>query len=260
MTRPHLLLVAASLAMSNFAFAAPAAALPASNPFANESTLPFKYPPFDKITNAHYAPAFAEGMRQEAAQIEAIADNKRPATFENTIVAMERSGRLLDRVSSVFGNLSGANTNEALQAIARDLAPKLSAHGDAIRLNPKLYQRIESLYDKRATLGLDAESAYLLERYHTDFVRAGARLSPADQDKLKAWNAELASLQTTFSQNVLKEANAAALVLDTRAELAGMSDKAIDAAAAEAKKRGLGFCFAKNAASRSSVKIARRHW
>ncbi|MFZ3286054.1 MAG: M3 family metallopeptidase [Telluria sp.] len=239
MTRPHLLLVAASLAMSNFAFAAPAAALPASNPFANESTLPFKYPPFDKITNAHYSPAFAEGMRQEAAQIEAIADNKRPATFENTIVAMERSGRLLDRVSSVFGNLSGANTNEALQAIARDLAPKLSAHGDAIRLNPKLYQRIKSLYDKRATLGLDAESAYLLERYHTDFVRAGARLSGADKEKLKAYNAQIATLQTTFSQNVLKEVNAAALVVDTRAELDGMSGAAIDAAAVAAKARGL---------------------
>ncbi|MDP3668102.1 MAG: M3 family metallopeptidase [Telluria sp.] len=239
MTRPHLLLVAASLAMSNFAFAAPAAALPASNPFANESTLPFKYPPFDKITNEHYAPAFAEGMRQEAAQIEAIANNKRPATFENTIVAMERSGRLLDRVSSVFGNLSGANTNEALQAIARDLAPKLSAHGDAIRLNPKLYQRIESLYDKRATLGLDAESAYLLERYHTDFVRAGARLSGADKEKLKAYNSRIATLQTTFSQNVLKEVNAAALVVDTRAELDGMSGAAIDAAAAAAKARGL---------------------
>jgi len=239
MTRPHLLLVAASLAMSNFAFAAPAAALPASNPFANESTLPFKYPPFDKITNEHYAPAFAEGMRQEAAQIEAIANNKRAPTFENTIVAMERSGRLLDRVSSVFGNLSGANTNEALQAIARDLAPKLSAHGDAIRLNAKLYQRIKSLYDKRATLGLDAESAYLLERYHTDFVRAGARLSGADKEKLKAYNSRIATLQTTFSQNVLKEANAAALVVDTRAELDGMSGAAIDAAAAAAKARGL---------------------
>ncbi|MDB5754247.1 MAG: dipeptidyl carboxypeptidase [Massilia sp.] len=240
MTRPHILLIASTLAISSITCAVPAiAALDAANPFARQSGLPFQYPPFDKIKNEDFAPAYAEGMRVESAEIEAIANNPKPATFDNTIVAMERSGRLLARVSSVFGNLSGANTNETMQALDRELAPKLAAHSDAIRLNPKLYARIKSLYDKRAKLGLDAESAYLLQRYHTDFVRAGARLSPADKEKLKAYNAELAKLQTSFSQNVLKEANAAALVVDTRAELAGMSDKAIDAAAAEAKKRSL---------------------
>jgi peptidyl-dipeptidase Dcp len=239
MTRPQVLLIASTLAISSIACAAPAAALDAANPFARQSSLPFQYPAFDKIRNEDYAPAFAAGMLAQAAEIDAIGNQRKPATFDNTIVAMERSGQLLARVSSVFGNLSGANTNEAMQALERELAPKLAAHSDAIRLNAKLYQRIKSLYDKRARLGLDAESLHLLERYNTDFVRAGARLSPADKDKLKAYNAELASLQTTFSQNVLKEANAAALVVDTRAELAGMSDKAIDAAAAEAKKRGM---------------------
>jgi peptidyl-dipeptidase Dcp len=240
MHRPHLMIVAASLAAAGFAFAAPvAAAIDASNPFAKPSTLPFNYPAFDKIQNAHYKPAFEEGMRQQAAEIEAIANNPKPATFDNTIVAMERSGQLLSRVGAVFGNLSGANTNPDMQALEKELSPLQSAHSDSIRLNEKLFARIKSLYDKRAKLKLDAESRFLLERYHTDFVRAGARLSGEDKEKLRAYNKELATLQTTFAQNVLKEANAAALVVDTRAELAGMSDAAIDAAAATAKERGM---------------------
>ncbi|WP_313703137.1 M3 family metallopeptidase [Massilia sp.] len=239
MNRPQMLLIAASVAVANLAYAEPASMLEASNPFAKPSTLQFQYPPFDKIKNEHFAPAFAEGMRQEAAEIEAIANNKAAPTFENTIVAMERSGRLLDRVGAAFGTLQGSYTNDTLQALAKELAPKQAAHNDAIRLNPKLYARIKALYDKRDKLNLDAESKYLLERYHTDFVRAGAQLSSADKDKLKAMNGQLAALSTQFAQNVLKEANASALVVDTRAELAGMSDKQIDAAAAEAKKRGL---------------------
>ncbi|MES2898472.1 MAG: M3 family metallopeptidase [Pseudomonadota bacterium] len=239
MHRPHMLVIAASLAVANFAIAAPVAGLEASNPFAQPSALTFNYPAFDKITNAHYGPAFEAGMREQAAEIDAIANNPKPATFDNTIVAMERSGALLGRVSSVFGNLAGANSNPETKALEKELAPKLSAHGDAIRLNEKLYARIKSLYDKRNKLGLDTESKFLLERYHTDFVRAGAKLSAADKDKLKAMNGQLASLQTNFSQNVLNEANAAALVVDTRAELAGMSEAAINAAAATAKARGM---------------------
>jgi peptidyl-dipeptidase Dcp len=239
MNRPQMLLIAASVAVANLAYAAPASLLPASNPFAKPSTLPFAYPAFDKIKNEDFAPAFEEGMRQHAAEIDAIANNKAAPTFDNTVVAMERSGRLLNRVQTVFFNLVGTNTNDTLNALDKDLAPKLAAHSDAIRLNARLYQRIKALYDKRDKLHLDAESKYLLERYNTDFVRAGARLSDADKQKLKEYNAKLAALQTQFSQNVLKEANASALVVDTRAELAGMSDKAIDAAAAEAKKRGL---------------------
>ena len=239
MKHPQMMILAASVALASLAVLAPAqAALEASNPFASVSTLPFNYPPFDKIKNEHYAPAFAEGMLEQVTQVNAIANNPKAPTFDNTIVAMEKSGRLLSRVRTVFGNLSGTNTNDAMQAIDRDLAPKLAAHGDAIRLNEKLYQRIKTLYDRRSKLKLDAESLYLLERYHTDFVRAGAKLSAADKDKLRAFNSELATLQTTFSQNVLKEANAAALVVDTREELAGMSAAAIDAAAATAKARG----------------------
>ncbi|BDT56568.1 dipeptidyl carboxypeptidase II [Massilia varians] len=239
MIRPHILLVAAASAASALAYAAPASMLEASNPFAKPSTLPFNYPAWDKIKNEHFAPAFAEAMRQEALEIEAIANNKAAPTFENTIVAMERSGLLMNRVGAAFGTLKGSYTNDALQALDKELAPKLSAHNDAIRLNSKLYARIKTLYDKRSKLGLDAEGQYLIERYHTDFVRAGAQLSDADKQKLKEMNGQLAALSTQFAQNVLKEANASALVVDSRAELAGMPDKAIDAAALEAKKRGL---------------------
>jgi peptidyl-dipeptidase Dcp len=239
-----MLLIAASVAVANLAYAAPASLLEASNPFAKESTLPFNYPAWDKIRNEHFAPAYAEGMRQQAAEIEAIANNKAAPTFDNTIVAMERSGRLLNRVGSAFNTLTGSYTNDTLIALDKELAPKLSAHSDAIRLNPKLYARIKALYDKRTKLGLDAESQYLIERYHTDFVRAGAQLSDADKQKLKAMNGQLAALSTQFAQNVLKEANASALIVNTREELAGMSDKQIAVAAAEAKKRGLDGKFA----------------
>jgi peptidyl-dipeptidase Dcp len=238
MNHINIIIAASVAAVFSVAHAEPASLLPASNPFAKPSTLPFGYPAFDKIKNEDYAPAFEEGMRQQAAEIDAIANNKKPATFDNTIVAMEKGGQLLNRVSTVFYSLSGANTNDTFKALERELGPKLAAHNDAIRLNGKLYARIKSLYDKRDKLHLDAESKYLLERYHTDFVRAGAQLSDADKAKLKAMNGELAKLQTTFAQNVLEEANASALVVDTREELAGMSDKAIDAAAAAAKAKG----------------------
>jgi peptidyl-dipeptidase Dcp len=237
-------LAAAAVALAFASFAHADVPFDASNPFAKPSTLPFQYPAFDKIGNEAYAPAFAEGMRQHLAEIDAIANNKKPATFENTIVAMERSGQLLNRVSTVFYSLNGANTNEAIQKLDKEMAPKLAAHNDAIRLNGNLYARVKALYDKRAKLGLNDESKFLLQRYHTDFVRAGAKLSDADKEKLKAYNAQLAALQTAFSANVLKEANASALVVDTREELAGMSDKAIDAAALAAKARGLEGKFA----------------
>jgi peptidyl-dipeptidase Dcp len=247
MTYPHRFILAASIALACATTAVPALAaavsspakLDASNPFAKPSTLPFQYPAFDKIRNEDFAPAFEEGMRQQSAEIDAIANSRAAPTFANTIVEMERSGQLLNRVSTAFYNLVGANTNDTLNALDKELAPTLAAHSDKIRLNEKLFKRIKTLYDKRASLHLDAESAYLLKRYHTDFVRAGAQLSAADKIKLKAYNGQIAALQTQFSQNVLKEANASALVLDSRDELAGMSDKAIDVAAAEAKKRGL---------------------
>ena len=248
MTRPTLLVIAASLMLAPAAFAAtkaPAAAatvavsLPASNPFAQASTLPFHYPAFDKVQDADYAPAFTAGMAAHLAEINAIANNPKTASFENTIVAMERAGQLLGRVRTVFSVMSGSNTNETIQGLERELAPKMAAHSDAIMLNGKLYQRISTLYAKRDKLGLDAESTRLLERYHTDFVRAGAKLSAADKDKLKTYNGQLAALSTTFAQNVLKELNASAVVVDTREELDGLSPAAIEVAAGLAKKRGL---------------------
>ena len=243
MNRPHMLVVAASLALIQSAsFAAPAAAaapLPASNPLAAPSTLPFQYPAFDKIKNEHFKPAYAAGMREHLAEIAAIANNKEAATFENTIVAMEKSGQLLTRAVTVFSALQGANTNDTLDAIDREMSPKLAGHNDAIYLNDKLYQRVKALYAKRTTLGLDAESAFLLERYNKDFVLAGADLNADNKKKLKALNGKIAVLQSAFSQNVLKETNASALVVNTREELAGMTDGAINGAAAEATKRGL---------------------
>jgi peptidyl-dipeptidase Dcp len=235
-----MLVVAAALglAFSQTVLAAPAAAL-AGNPLATASTLPFNYPAFDKIKDEHFAPAFIEGMRIQLKEIDAIANNKAAPSFDNTIVAMEKSGALLTRVQTTFSNLQGANTNDKLDAIDSEMSPKLAAHGDAIYLNAKLYARVKSLYDQRDKLKLDAESKHLLERYHTDFVRAGANLSAADKEKLKAINGAIATLQTSFTQNVLKETNASALIVDTRAELAGMSEAAIDAAAAAAKAKGM---------------------
>jgi peptidyl-dipeptidase Dcp len=248
MPRHHLIVLAASLGLAmtpmahaaKAAVAAPAAAAAqAGNPFFKVSPLPFHYPQFDQIKDEHFAPAFAEGMAQQLKEIDAIANSAKAPTFDNTIVAMERSGQLLARVSTTFSNLQGANTNDKLDAIDRDMSPKLAAHNDAIFLNAKLYARVKALYDKRDKLGLDAEAKYLLERYNKDFVRAGAKLSAADKEKLKVYNGEIATLQTAFAQNVLKGTNADALVVDSRAELAGMSEAAIDAAAAAAKGRGL---------------------
>jgi len=239
MNRPQLLILAASLAFAHTAVAAPSVALDAANPFARPSSLPLNYPAFDKIRNEHFLPAYAAGMAEQLREIDAIAANPRAPTFDNTIVAMERSGQLLARVSAVFSNLQTANTNEVLDAVDREMSPKLAAHNDAIYLNPALFKRVQALHDKRASLKLDAESQHLLERVYKEFVRAGARLSAADKDKLKKYNADIASLQSDFSQRVLKEANASALVVDTRAELAGLSEAEIAAAAAEADKRGL---------------------
>lgn len=243
--RPRLLALAASLMLGAAGAYAPLAhaaatsqAALADNPFFHVSPLPFNMPQFDKIRNEDYTPAFVEGMKQNLAEVATIANNPKPATFDNTIVALERSGQLLARVNSVFSNLSGANTNDAMQAIDREMGPKLAAHSDAIMLNTKLFKRVDGLYQKRTKLGLDSESMHLLERYHTEFVRAGAQLSPADQTKLKTLNTELATANTAFSQNVLKEVNASALLVDTREELDGMAPADIDAAAAKAKESG----------------------
>lgn len=209
-----------------------------TNPLMEASTQPFGYPRFDLIKDEHFAPALDQGMAEQRREIDAIANNAEPASFENTIVAIERTGRLLERAQRIFMNLSGAHTNDTLQSVQAEMAPKLAAHLDAILLDESLFQRVQSLYDTRAELGLDAEATQLLERYYTDFVRAGARLSSDDKEKLKELNAELATLQTQFTQNVLKETNASAVVFDSRDALAGLSDSEIEAAAKAASAAG----------------------
>ncbi len=208
------------------------------NPLFKASTLPYHLPPFDRIKDGDFAPAYAKGMTDQLAEVAIIADNQEPATLDNTIVALERSGQLLTRVDRIFSNLAGANTNPTLQQLEAAVAPKLSAHRDAIALNGALFVRIQSLYDQRDKLDLDPESKRLLERYNKDFVRAGAKLSGADKIKLKAMNAEIATLQTAFSQNVQKEKNALSIVVDRREDLAGLPENEIAAAAAVAKEEG----------------------
>ena len=210
-----------------------------ANPLLVKSTLQYEYPVFDKIHNEDYAPAFASAMRLHDAEIKAIASNPAKPNFDNTIVAMERAGQALKRVATIFFNQVGANTNPTLEALSGDLAPKLSAHQDAIFLNAKLFQRINILVEQKANLHLDAESERLLERYYTDFVRAGAKLSNADKEKLKSLNAQLATMENKFNQNVLKEMNASALVIDTKEELAGLSASEIETASSTAKVKGL---------------------
>ncbi|WP_157598992.1 M3 family metallopeptidase [Rhodanobacter sp. Root561] len=211
----------------------------AGNPFFSESPLPLHYPQFDKIRDADFGPAFDRGMAEHLKEIDAIAGNAAAPSFDNTIVALEKSGQILDRTSTVFFSLVGADTNDARKAIQADYAPKLAAHRDAVSLNPALFARIQKLYDTRDQLGLDAEGARLVERYHTDFVRAGAKLSDADKAHLKQINGELAKLGTKFSQNVLAEVNDSVVTVDTKEELAGLTDEQIGAAAAAAKAKGL---------------------
>ena len=205
------------------------------NPLAIESALPYHYPPFDKIKDEHFVPAIEAGMREELKEIDPIANSSDKPTFDNTIVALERSGRLLDRAQRTFSNLNACDTNPTRQKIEKEMAPKLSAHRDQIFLNPELFARVQELYDKRDKLGLDPDSAYLLERYYKDFVRAGAKLSDADKEKLKKINAELATLQTQFEQNVLKERNAASVVVDRKEQLAGLTNDQLAGVTAAAK-------------------------
>ena len=210
----------------------------ASNPFAQPSPLPLHFPQFDKIKDTDFAPAFDRGMADQKQEIEAIATNTAAPTFENTIVAMERGGQLLTRAGLVFSNLTTANTNDALDKLDEKYAPVFSAHRDAIYLDARLFQRIKTLYDARATLGLDAEGLRLVEKYYTDFVRAGANLDATQKERVKAINAELASLQTKFGQDVLAEVNDSAVIVDDRAQLAGLSDEQIQGLADAAAAKG----------------------
>jgi peptidyl-dipeptidase Dcp len=230
---------AATPASDKAAMPAKSADAAQDNPLFAESTLTLKYPHFDKIKDSHFGPAFDRGMAEQIKEMEAIANNAEAPTFQNTIVAMEKTGQLLGRSAAIFFNLTGADTNDAREQIQADYAPKLSAHQDAIALNPKLFARVKALHEKRADLGLDAEGVRLIERYYTDFVRAGANLSEAQKTRIKEINTEMATIGTKFSQNVLGEVNASAIVVDTKAELDGFSDGQIATAAEAAKKRKL---------------------
>ena len=210
-----------------------------ANPFFEESKLYMGFPQFDLIKNEHYMPAFSKGMSEHLNQINIIIDNDQKPTFENTIVALELAGQLLDRVATVFFALSSANTNDEMEEIRADIAPMLSAHSDKILLNNMLFKKIEELYNNRNTLNLDDESVLLIEKYYTDFIRSGSQLSTQEKEKLKSINSEISILQTSFSQNILKEVNASAVAFDNREELDGLSETAIESAASEAKSRGL---------------------
>lgn len=233
------LLALAVVVMPLAGCAGPSGASGDDNPFFTESRLLFHMPDFDRIEDHHFAPAYERGMAEQRAEIDAIANESEPPTLENTLVALESAGWLLRRVSATFGNLRSANTNETLEAVRSEMAPKLAAHRDQIFLNGRLFERIKAVYDQRNDLDLDPESLRLVERYHTDFVRAGAMLSDEDKEDLKALNAELAELTTVFSQNVLNEVNDLAVVVDSRDELEGLSENAIVAAEEVAKARGL---------------------
>jgi peptidyl-dipeptidase Dcp len=209
-----------------------------NNPLFTESTLPYGLPAFDQIRDEHFAPALERGMALEMAEIEAIISNTETANFENTILAMERTGQDLARVQRVFSNITGTHTNPTLQAIQREFSPRLAAHSDAISLNPDLFERINHVYQQRSELGLDAESQRLLERYHTNFVRSGALLAPVEKDRLREINGELARLGTLFNQHVLAEVNDSAVLVDSAEELAGLTPAQIQAAADRASAAG----------------------
>jgi peptidyl-dipeptidase Dcp len=216
-------------------WAAPALAAPFDVP----SNLPYQAPRFDIIKDSDYQPAFEKGMAQQLAEIATIAGNKAEPTFDNTIAAMERSGRMLDRVSSAFFGVVQANTNPVLDKVQTVEAPKLAAHSDAIFLNPKLFARVKSLYDRRAGLKLDSEAMQVLTLYYRQFVHAGANLGPADRTRLQQINKRDASLETAFQQKLVAGAKAGALVVEDKAQLAGLSDAEIANAAQAAQARGL---------------------
>src|SRR6516164_8491556 len=183
------------------------------NPLLLPSALPYQMPPFDRIRVSDYVPAFEEAMREQLREVAAIAHNPQPPTFENTIVALDISGQALQRIGFIFDELKSNSSNDEMEKIDTEMAPKRSAHRDAVYLDRALWQRVNTVYQKRASLKLDPESLQLLTRWHARFVRAGARLSAADQARLRALNAQIASLTTRFGQNVLKATTDAAITV-----------------------------------------------
>ncbi|QOD45047.1 M3 family metallopeptidase [Clavibacter zhangzhiyongii] len=209
------------------------------NPFLEPSTLPYGMPPFADIREEHFRPAFEAGIAEHLAEVRAIADSTEPPTFENTLVALERAGRVLDRVGHVFFTLSSADSSPATRALDAEIAPELAAHEDAIRLDSALYARIRAVHDARHDSGLDAESVYLVERYLAEFTIAGAGLDDDAKERLRDLNRRLSVLTTRFESNLLEDTNDLAVVVDDVAELDGLGEGAIAAAAQAAADRGL---------------------
>lgn len=210
----------------------------AENPFLSEYETPFGVPPFDKIKNEHFKPAFDEAFKQHNAEIQAIVQNSDAPTFDNTILAYENSGKLLNQVGTVFGNLNSANTNDELKALDIELAPISSAHRDNIALNDTLFNRIQSVWENRDQFDLNEEQFKLLENTYKSFVRSGANLTAEDKERLREINSRLSVLTVQFGQNVLAETNSFELVVDNEADLAGLPEGLRSAAADEAKARG----------------------
>ena len=209
------------------------------NPFAAPSALPFGAPPLDRIRDEDFPPAIGEGMRRQLREVDEVVAQSNPPTFDNTIVALERSGELLTRVLKTFGALTSANTNDVLQQIQSDEAPKLAAHNDAILLNDALFQRVQAIYQQRDDLALSPEQKHLVERYHLEFIRAGAQLPESDKARLRALNQEESTLTTEFQTRLLAASKAGALVIDDRSDLDGLSEADIAAASEAAKERKL---------------------
>ena len=209
------------------------------NPFLSEYTTPFQVPPFDQIKNEHYLPAFEAGMKEQLAEVEAIVNNGEPATFENTILPYDKSGQTLSRVSNVFFNLNECLTNDDMVAIAEQVLPLLSKHSDAIMMNPKLFERIDYVYQHRNEMGLDDQQIRVVEKYHQDFMRHGAGLDAEQQAELSRINEQLSMLSLQFGNNLLKENAGYKLVIENEADLAGLPQTSIDAAAEQAKAEGM---------------------
>ena len=210
-----------------------------TNPFYEESPLYLNYPRFDRIQDAHYLPAFERGMEEELEEIETIINQPDQPSFDNTILALELTGQLLDRVARVFYAISSAHTNDEIRALEQQLAPRLAGHEDNILLNPDLFERVGIIYEQRDDLALEPESMRLLEKYYTEFVRGGAALSVPEQQHMKKLNAEIASFETLYSQNILSEVNDLAVIVDTEEELTGLDQALITAAREEAAARDL---------------------
>ncbi|HUG49990.1 MAG TPA: M3 family metallopeptidase, partial [Terrimesophilobacter sp.] len=210
-----------------------------TNPFFAPSTLPFELPPFADIRDEHYRPGFERGFAEQLAEVDAIVRNPEAPTVENTLVPLERSGQTLARVATVFFNKTSADSSDFTNALEEEIAPLLAAHQDAIRFNPTLYERIAALYGQRDELGADAETSYLIERYYTEYTLAGAGLDTAQKEQLKEYNSRLSTLATRFEKNLLADTNDLAVVIDDVAELDGLAEGEISAAAQAAKDRGL---------------------